>query len=162
MVRPQIHSDKHIINFSLAAVTAGNVTSLGLALATAVGDVDSETEVRVGCTIKAVYIEMWLTSDDATQSSEVSILEKQPIAADNITAAEIADLNSYTNKNNIFWITQGLVGQKVNTATPIMRGWYKIPRGKQRMSIGTKLTLSILAQSDGLQLCGFALYKEYY
>ncbi len=162
MVRPQINSVKHIVQVSLANVVGGAVTNISLALASDVGDIDSVTEVRIGSSIKAVYIELWLTSDDATQSSTVAILEKQPIAGDNITAAEIASLNSYSNKNNIFYITQGLLGQAINTATPLMRGWFKIPKGKQRMSISSKIQLSVLAQSDGVNLCGFALYKEYF
>ncbi len=162
MVRPQVNSVKHIIQHSLTGIVAGNVSNNAVALAAQVGDIDSETEVRIGCSIKAVYLELWLTSDDATQSSTIMVLEKQPIAADNITAAEIADLNPYPNKNNIFYITQGLVGQKVNTATPFVRGWFKIPKGKQRMARGDKINVSILAQSDGINFCGFFLYKEYY
>jgi len=43
-----------------------------------------------------------------------------------------------------------------------MRGWYKIPKTKQRFGLGDRLVLQIASQgTDALDFCGFATYKEY-
>ncbi len=161
-MRPTINSQKHIVQVSLTGIVAGAIRNEGIATAVRAADADAATEVRVGSVVKAVFIEMWYTSDDATQSSLTVCLEKLPDGGDNLTFGESQALDGYFNKSNIFYITQGLIGPKVGTAIPFMRGWFKIPKGKQRMTEKSKLVLNTSAISDGVNLCGFITYKEYY
>ncbi len=105
---------------------------------------------------------MWTTSDDATQGSVITALQKKPANAGNMTAAQIADLDTYAGKQDIFEIHQGLVAPNIQSGTPIMRHWVKIPRGKQRFGLGEQLVFNILGQSEGATSCGFFIYKEQY
>ncbi len=157
-----INTTKHIIQVGPQSVTLGAILNQGLAVATRVGNVDAQNEVRIGSLVKAVYVELWCTSDDATQSSLILTLEKLPLAGDPMTVGDSAALDSYFNKNNVFYITQGLIGQQANNGIPFMRGWFKIPKGKQRMSEGSRINLNISAVLDGVRICGVVIYKEYF
>ncbi len=134
----------------------------GLAVAQRPADADAVSDVRVGSTIKAIFLELWLTSDDATQSSGIISLEKLPLATDPMTVGDSAALDTYHNKNNVFYVTQGLMGPAVGNAVPFLRGWFKIPKGKQRMNELSRINLNISAVLDGLRICGIVIYKEYY
>ncbi len=157
-----VNSTKHIVQIGPSTVALGAILNQGIAVATRVGDVDALNEVRIGSNIKAVYLELWLTSDDATQSSGIITLEKIPLASDPMAVGDAAALDSYFNKNNVFYITQGLMGPAIGNAVPFVRGWFKIPKGKQRMSEGSRINLNISAVLDGLRICGVVIYKEYY
>ncbi len=161
-MKATINSQKHIIQIGPQSVTLGAILNQGLAVAVRVADADAANEVRIGSLVKTIFIELWCTSDDATQSSGIITLEKLPLATDPMTVGDSAALDSYFNKNNVFYITQGLIGQQANTGIPFLRGWFKIPRGKQRMSETSRINLNISAVLDGVRICGFATYKEYY
>ncbi len=160
-MRPKVHAEKHIKQAGLFTVTAGNITPLGIATAVAV-PTSAAIDVREGSTISAVYIEMWLSGDDAVMSTGINTFEKVPSAATAMTAAQSAALHSYPNKNNIFHTQQGLLPPNTQYPMPVIKGWFKIPQGKQRMALGDKLVLNIHGQSDGVDGCGFFLYKEQY
>ncbi len=119
-------------------------------------------EIREGSTISAVYIEMWITSDDATAGTTIVTLEKKGGTAVNMTAANSALLNSYANKNQVFHTQMGLTPTNIQYPMASIKGWFKIPKGKQRFSIGDRLSLNIHGQSNGVSACGFILYKEQY
>ncbi len=159
-MRPKVHTEKHIVQFSLAAIAAGAIGKFDLASAVAVPT--AADEVREGSTISALYAEFWITSDDAAQGTQIACIFKKPPKAGNMSAAEIASLNSYEGKNQIFETHMGLTPPNVQSGTPIFRHWLKIPKSKQRMELGSFLTLNVLAQSNGVSICGFVLYKEQY
>jgi len=157
-----INSTKHIIQIGPVTVALGAIRNESLALATEVGDVLTVTQCRIGAVVKAVYIELWISSDDATQSSVTVTLEKLPDATNNMTAGESSALQDYVNKHNVFYTSQGLTGTNATSGIPFLRGWFKIPKGKQRMTRGSKIVLNVRALTDGLTICGFSTYKEYY
>ncbi len=160
MVAP-IHSTKHYLEQTLGNIGPGLLTSLNIVTAVAVVDKNISNEVEEGATIKAVYVEMWITSDDVTQSSFTITLEKIPAGAGAMTYAESITLQSYPNKKNIFYKTMGLVAPKLEPPLPIIRQWFKIPKGKQRFGLGDTLRLNISGITDGINFCGFYTYKEY-
>ncbi len=123
---------------------------------------DSATEVQESSTIKAVYIELWITGDDAVQGSGVVTVEKRPSGHAAPSAAEMASLDSYDNKKNILISHMGLFPPNTQNPVNIFREWIAIPKGKQSFGLADLLSLNILAQSDGVQFCGLAIYKEYY
>ncbi len=157
-MRPIVHTEKHYVQFSLFAVAGGAISNRDIVDALAVPT--AIDEVKEGAIISAVYIEMWLTSDDAAQGTAIVTLEKVPAGATAMTSGQSAGLASYPNKKNVFYTFMGLVGPNVQPAVPSVRGWFKIPKGKQRFGLGDKLTLNVHGQSNGLSACGFATYKE--
>ncbi len=162
-MRAQINSVKHIHNFSLATTASGAVLTRTIADALVVNAVNTVSEVREGCTIKAVYIEMWLRGGDTgTGSSFVWILEKNQANQSAPSAGNMAALFSYANKKNVLYTTQGLLNDDLSIATPIFKGWIKIPKGKQRFGLDDKIQIHLFAQTGGIDSCGMAIFKEYY
>ncbi len=78
-----------------------------------------------------------------------------------MTQAEHVAMNSYANKKNILYHTQGISNDGVANAQAVVRQWFKIPKGKQRFGLGDSLKLSISTQAEAINFCGFATYKEY-
>ncbi len=160
-MRPVVHSTKHLVQTSLSTIVAGAVTSTTLAIAVPIADKNLVTEVEEGAVVKACYVEDWLRTADTAGGSFVYIIVKHPSATNNPTAVEMAALSDWDNKKNILFTSMGLLNDQDADATPITRGWYKVPKGKQRFGLGDTLKIHVFAQSLDLQRCGFALYKEY-
>ncbi len=162
-MRAPITSTKHIVNFSIANTASGAVLTRTIADAFVVSAVNTATEVREGCLIKAVYLEMWLRGSDAgVGSTFIWILEKNEANAPAPAAGNMAALFGYSNKKNILYTTQGLINDDTGVATPIVRQWFKIPKGKQRFGLQDKLQIHLFAQSGSIDDCGLAVFKEYY
>ncbi len=160
MVRPTINSEKHLVQVGIDVVTAASVKNIGIAIAKQ--SPSASFDVRVGAVIKAVYVEMWVQADAQNIGSQTIILEK--IVGDGASAdfSQMADLHNYPNKKNILYTTQGLTGESDTNPIPVMRGWYKIPKGKQRMGLGDKLQLTMSANLQNLEHCGMFIFKEYF
>ncbi len=158
-----ITSTKHIVQKSLATIeeqTISNITILRVKF----GEPTTVSDVVVGSVVKAVYLEYWLLGESAQPCTCTWSFEKLPNDGTVMTQAQGQALNSYPNKRNLFHIGQGIIGDSNANPIPVMRGWYKIPKGKQRMALGDELQVnfSVIGQTDnGMQVCGFALYKEY-
>ncbi len=161
-MRPRVHTEKHIQQRSIFIIANGAINTTNIATAVAAPSGTVVAEVREGCTISAVYIEMWLTGDDVLTSSAIVSLEKRVAGVAAMAAGDAAALNVYPNKKNLFHVQMGLVPSKDQNPMASIKGWFKIPRGKQRFSLGDSLVLNIFAQSDGITGCGFMLYKEQY
>ncbi len=162
-MRPVINSRKHYVQLSLGVTALGAITKLDIIKAVKVEDIAAASDVREGSVIKAVFVELWITSDDVTQSTSTITLEKKPASAPAMTAGQSALLDDYPNKKNVLYTTQGLVSPKTGSnPIPILRQWFKIPKGKQRFGLADQLVLNLHAVSDGINFCGFFTYKEYF
>ncbi len=121
--------------------------------------------IEVGAVVKAVYIELWLGNASATVvGSYTTILHKSPGGNAPASAANLAALHDFDNKKNILFTSQALVPPTDGGQVMIMKGWYKIPKGKQRFGLGDRLDLVTRnnnATSVDINGCGFAIYKEY-
>ncbi len=159
-MRPRVNTKKHYIQQSLATVASGAIAKFAIAVGLDTPSVPAH--VVTGSIISAVYIEMWIQTDDAALGSSIVTFEKVPGAGVDMTAAESAALNSYDNKKNVFFTQMGLTPNNVTYPMASVKGWFKIPKGKQRMGLDDRLSLNIHAQSNGLNFCGFAIYKEQY
>ncbi len=159
-MRPRVHVEKHFNQKSLFAVASGAITNL--VILTAVAVPSTAVTVREGCTISAIYIEMWLSSDDAASGTAIVTLEKLNGAQPVMTTTESGALNDYDNKKNVFHTQMGLLPSNVQYPMAVIKGWIKIPKGKQRFSLGDRLVFNIFGQSNGVAGCGFFLYKEQY
>ena len=161
MVKPAINSEKHLVQRALNTVTGSTVGTA--TLIEAVRDPAGLNEVRVGAVVKAVFVELWVISDGMQLGSFNISLERMPGTAPNATLSDITSMNSYANKKNILYTTQGVLGDTNSNPIPAMRGWFKIPKGKQRFGLGDKLNLNITSlTADGMENCGIFIYKEYF
>ncbi len=151
-----------MVQFSLFAVASGAVTNLEILFAKADPAAATASNVREGAKISAVYVEMWLTSDDTANGTAIVTLMKVPGGVSSMSAANSAALNAYTNKKNILHTFMGLVPPNIQHPMGAIKGWIKIPKGKQRFGISDRLELNVHGQSNGLAGCGFAIFKEQY
>ncbi len=157
-----VHSTKHYFQTSVATILAGAKLDIFIASAVDVLDKNLLNEVEEGNSIKACFNEYWLRSSEASPGSFIAALYKNPGAGVVFTTAQLAAMGSSENKKNVFWFGQGLVNDNNADALAIQRGWYKIPKSKQRFGLGDQLVLSIFAQGAiDLLVCGFSTYKEY-
>ncbi len=160
-----IKTIKHYVHLSNVSVASGSRSANTLVHAVAGEATANANEVKEGSLVKNIFIELWLLgrgASDADTQFNVS-LEKIPGQAVNgMTYAQMLNLGAYPNKKNIFFTSSGVIGGVGGgQAVPVMRGWFKIPKGKQRMGLDDFLTLSIAATGEALQRCGFSTYKEY-
>ncbi len=161
-MRPIIKSTKHYVQMSLSTIAAGARLTVILAEGVDIVDKNDPDEVEEGAVLKACYVELW-TQQDGNDGSEVIILAKEMEAGIGPSTTEMAALSDYNNKKNILFTHQGLASnESIGNPIPIMRGWYKIPKSKQRFGLGDKLNLTLFNPSANvLTFCGFATYKEY-
>ena len=158
-MKAPIHSDKHYIQRSLLTVAAGTIHEVLIAVARNI-KTGTDSDVLEGAVIKAVFVEMWARGSETSPGSVLLTLLKIPDGQAPLFADMIA-LNDYTNKKNVFYHTQGLTNDGAADAIPFVRGWFKIPKGKQRFGLGDSLRLVVSAQALDTNICGFMTYKEY-
>ncbi len=163
MVAP-INSIKHYVQFTNATLAGGAATGRQIANAVVAPATGTSSEVNEGSIIKAVFIEIWMLSDAVTgdESTFTFILEKRPSNAPALTFTNSQNLNAYPNKKNILYVTQGIIGAAIDGqgSVPIVRQFFLIPKGKQRMGVGDDIVITMAAVGD-MSLCGFSTYKEY-
>ncbi len=161
MVKPIINSEKHINQHTLASASIGVSVTTNIAQATPNPVSAAANTIAVGTEIKAVYVELWLLAASAQPGTAILIIEKLPGSSTNITAAQMAALNAYDNKKNIFFTSMGIVGDSNTNPTPFVRQWIKIPKGKQRFGQNDRLQFTILSQIDTTEWCGLSIFKAY-
>ncbi len=159
-MKPKVHTQKHIVQFPIASITAGATNPMVVALAVLEGAKTTNSDVEVGSDISAIFVELWIQSATVSGSFTLTV-EKRVANATAITAAQMAGLHDYDNKKNIFFSSQGLTSDGDGAGpVPILRQWIKIPRGKQRMAQGDSIVVNLLAQATDIQRCGLTVYKE--
>ncbi len=158
MVAP-INSIKHYVQIGLGSVGAASATAHLIAQGIEAVST-TPTQVRAGAVVKAVYIEMWIkASAEAVANVLVTFVKTVDLQTPTIT--DMGTLHDYTNKKNVLYHTQGLVNDSNADAIPFVRGWFKVPKGKQRIGLGDSLFLVVTAQGPAVDECGFFVYKEY-
>ncbi len=160
-MRPIVNTEKRIQQYSLSTVSTGTTVNRTIASAVALNDVNTATEVPPGTRISAVYVEIWVQSEGAQPTFGNLIVEKLPSDLPAIDNASALAMNDYANKKNIFYTTQGLIGDANSNPIPVIRQWIKIPKSKQRMGLGDKLSLSITCIDvvTDIEFCGLAIFK---
>ncbi len=162
MVRPVVHSTKHYVQFTRSTVSTVSVVNEDIARSVESTVANLVDEVAEGTLVKAVYVELWLIDAGAGGSAVVTLV-KAPLANLGPTFANMNALGSYQNKKNVLFTFQGLTpNDGIANPVNVMRGWYKIPKSKQRFGLGDSLILTIANNSaQDMFYCGFATYKEY-
>ncbi len=159
-MKPIIRSTKHVVQAPFSQITTGTSENILISRSVESSVANVATEVAEGEVIKAVFVEMW-TQNSANDGHEVVILEKTVGNTLGATFTDLANLFSYVNKKNILFTHEGLTSNDgVGNPLPIIRQWFKIPKGKQRFGLGDRLVLSISnPSSNNLNRCGVFIYK---
>ncbi len=154
---------KHIVQNTNATVASGAVLYLELVQAVAQTAVTNQADVVEGSLVKAIYIEQWLHSIQAAGASTQQnfIIEKVPAGATPATASNLLNMMAYLNKKNVFFSSQGNMGDLNQMSIPIHRGWLSIPKGKQRFGLGDRLMVSFTATGSSISICGMSIFKEW-
>ncbi len=160
-MKPIVHSQKHYVQQTRSQVATVSVTTVDIIKSVEGTVANAVDEVIEGSVVKAVFVEMWIL-DTANDGSFVISLEKLPSAKGPASFATMNSLGTYANKKNILYTTQGLSPNNgVGNPIPIIRQWFKIPKGKQRFGLGDELVLNIVNNGlNDLEFCGFFTYKE--
>ncbi len=160
-----INSIKHFVSQTLGTVGSGVVSTRIVAESVVAPATANAFSVKEGSVIKAVYIELWISGLGASgaRTSFNVTLEKLPAGVASMTIAQAGNLGAYPNKKNILYTTQGLVNPDVdgNQAVPIIRQFFAIPKGKQRMGLADEIVLNISSLATNLGICGIFIFKEY-
>ncbi len=158
-MRPIVHSQKHYVQQSRSQTATVALTTIDILDSTATGT--AVDEVVEGSNVRAVFIELWLL-DSSNDGSFIVTFEKLQNNLAPMGFATSNALGTYANKANILYCTQGLSPNNgVGNPVPIIRQWFKIPKGKQRMALGDRLVLNITNNGlNNLEFCGFFTYKE--
>ncbi len=161
-MRPIIHSVKHYVQFPIDQISTGARQIITLATAVESTLANLSTEVPEGTLVKAVYVELWL-DNQSNLGESIVILEKTVAGQTPASFSNMGNLFAYENKKNILFTHQGLTSNDVGgNPVNIMRAWFKIPKGKQRMGLGDSIEIVIAnVSANNLNRCGFAIYKEY-
>ncbi len=162
MVRPVVHSVKHYVQFSRSTVATVAAVNENIAKAVEGTTANLVDEVVEGTIVKACYVELWVI-DSGNAGSGVVVLSKEQSNNVGPIFGQANSLGTYANKKNILFTSQGLFpNDGIANPRVVMRGWYKIPKSKQRFGLGDSLVLTIANNSaQDLFYCGFATYKEY-
>ncbi len=163
-MQPTINSTKHYVPRGNTSISSGAVNSFEPVQGKALSAVSAATDIRAGAIVKAIYLEMWLLSAgiSGTVTQFTMTLEKLPSGGTPMTFAQSTNLMDYPNKKNIFYHTQGILSGEDTTSIPIIRQWFKIPKGKQRFGKDDNMVLTTGSTGQAIGICGFAVYKEYY
>ncbi len=161
---PIVQSVKHYVPQTDTAIATGARNVDVIADAEVAPATASVFTVEQGSIIKAIWVEMWLSLDQASgaRGTFVVVLEKAPLST-SPTFTNLTNLQAYDNKKNILYVTQGIINSDIDQGTlNVIRQWFLIPKGKQRMGLGDRWLLSIANISGGnLRNCGMFTYKEY-
>ncbi len=163
-MRAPIQSRKHIFQISQATVAQAVIVNSELVNAIE-GSRSQPQHVAEGAVVKACYVEFWLSQDSASVvGSYTVVLYKNPGNGHEMTTSQAAALHDYDNKKNILFTAQGLLTPNDGGQVPVIRGWYKIPKGKQRFGLNDSLELAVRnnnATAIDINFCGLAIFKEY-
>ncbi len=162
MVAP-INSIKHYVPRVKATVATGAISNTEIVDAVVAPANAAPKQVLEGSVVKAIYVELWIGSNEAAGSESTFILtvEKKRITETDMTNTNALNLGAYLNKKNILFTSQGIVGSlAVSGAVPVIRNWVMIPKGKQRFGLGDQFLLNVAAVG-ALEICGITTFKEY-
>ncbi len=161
MVRAQINSEKHIVQVSPTIASFGANFAVPVVVAT-IAPAGNADEVRIGASVKAVYVELWVVGTDQQTSSTITTFEKLSSGATFATQSDMTALHAYANKKNIFKMHQGIIPDNNGNPVPFYREWIPIPKGKQRIGQGDQIVVNISGLTADVEFCGCMVYKEYF
>jgi len=159
-MKPPIHSQKHYTQITLS--TATTLATSNVNLLETVASPSAANQVEEGAIVKAMFIELWVIGSVSDQFFTI-IFAKYPSETDSATFTEMTNLTTWSNKKNILYTTQGLASNDgIGNPIPVMRQWFKIPKGKQRCGLLDRYRIQVASRGSGtITFCGLAVFKEY-
>lgn len=156
-----INSIKHYVHAENTPV--GSATRRLVEVVDAVAAPSDAQDVEQGSIVKAIFLEFWVKSGatDGNDTKFQFLIEKVVADQAPVTFTQMNNLGSYPNKKNVLYFSQGVLGDATTGSIPIVRQWFKIPKGKQRFGLGDSLSVAISATGFDIDSCGFSTYKEY-
>ncbi len=154
---------KHMTNIENTTIASGAVRSIEIVQAVGQAAVVNTGDVVEGSIVKTVYLEHWIKSNGGagTDTKFQLVIEKVPAGATSITFTQMNNLMTYPNKKNVFYVTQGVIGDGETQSLPVIRQWFMIPKGKQRFGLDDRFVLTISTTGAVIQSCGLAIFKEW-
>ncbi len=131
--------------------------------------VTATSSVAKGCTIKGIYLSLFLAEDTNSAATEVNladwyiIYDKGGVMGSNFTTSTLPTpgaTGSHRNKNKILHEEKGLIGEKNDGSKMVFQGVIRIPRGMQRMTLFDEIKLVIRTNQASI-FCLKAIYKYY-
>jgi len=164
-MQPPITSVKHIVQFANTVISNGARQVIAVVTAVAPPAQGATSDVPIGASVKALFLEYWIANTGAIDTDDQFIftLEKAPSNSPGMTFTNMLNQMAYLNKNNVIYTSQGVISPQIDgaTAIPVIRQWIKIPKGKQRMSIGDRWIVNCATVGTTLNMCGQTIFKEY-
>lgn len=155
-------STKHFVPRTNGSVASGAIGVHQIVNAVAQdADLNTTDDVHEGEVVQAVWLEYWLNAVGVTTDTGqfTLIVEKIPANGANPTVTNMLNLQSYLNKKNILYTTQGNLNGLDSQSVPVLRQFIMIPKGKQRFGLGDRFVVSMLATGLPIDFCGMAIYK---
>jgi len=141
---------------------AGTITNVVLARTVDASNLTGlASEIATGTVLKAIYVEIWILAGAQQPGSFTVTVEKKVASTALMSFAQSATLNSYTNKKNILYTTQGVSPDANGNPVPVVRQWIKIPKGKQRFGLNDQVVLNLSANVENMTHCGLGIFKAY-
>ncbi len=158
-----INSIKHYVQFESTNIATGTRRSIVVVDGSLAPAVSATSDVIEGAIVKAIFIEFWVRSVAAAgeETKFQLAVEKAPSGHAGLTFTELNNMQAYDNKKNVLFYSQGVIGDLTTQAIPVVRQWFKVPKGKQRFGLGDRLMMSISSTGATMNSCGFSTYKEY-
>ena len=154
-----LKSDKHEVTWSSLGQNASTTQSVVLAVGVASADKDSSSEVEVGAHIRNVYIEFNVSAETITSTKVFHWWLKY-----DYSGQTDENPNSYYQAQRSQVLKRGMemLVKDVSTQTKRIIS-VRIPPKFSRMTMSTGLKFQYIASSsESINVCGFAIYKEFY
>ncbi len=154
-----VKRDKHEITWSLLAEAGGIQREVTLASVVQVGDKNVSTEVAVGSHVYGIYIEF---NVNAEQTGTTNILHWQVMV--DKTGQSLTASNTYYQADRSQVLKRGMEMIPKSIATVTKRIFVVgVPKIYQRMKQGDTIKFRYeTSAADQINICGFAIYKEFY
>ncbi len=154
-----LKSDKHEVTWSFLSVNASTRQAAVLSTAVQSADKNSSIEVEVGSHVYGIYLEVNFSVEDETNAKIIHWWVKGmlPSQVDTNPSAYYDTQRSQVLKRGMEMVP----GAKAVVIKRII--FVKIPKKFSRQSEGMSIEFQFIASSSQIvNVCGFAVYKEFY
>ncbi len=156
-----IDSVKHEVRFSNLLEAGATQRQVVIASAKNTEDIASDTDVKTGSLVKAVFFELNFNIEgNVTGVFDWAIIKKRTGQANSTFLPSTPNLPTRSQK--FLWGMEMPAG--INNSSAVKRiGTLLIPKGKQRMSEGDEwlFTYFLSVSGDIADACGHFIFKEY-
>ncbi len=157
-----IDSVKHEVRYSNLLASGGSIKTIVIAEAKNTEDIASDTDVKTGSIIKAIFFENNYNFEGNITAIYDWQIVKFKFGQASVTDMDPAIPNGPIRSQKFLWGMEMPAG--INNSSSVKRiGTLLIPKGKQRMSEGDRWELNYRssAGAGGEDACGHFIYKEY-